>query len=122
MMVAGGATRSETWLQMHAGTMYILRYCSLVSSLCITICIFITDITGVPVSTGVFDNSPVLGCGVLAAVGCGLHDSISDAVIAMVQQRTQIEPSIENKSKYDVVYKVCSRIAVFLINFVMIYL
>ena len=61
---------------------------------------------GIPVATGVFDNSPVLGCGVLAAVGCGLHDSMSDSVAAMVHRNKQIEPSMKNKAKYDIVYKV----------------
>ena len=66
----------------------------------------IPDATGIPVSTGNFDNSPVLGCGVLAAVGCGLHNSINDAITNMVRHQKKIEPSMESKAKYDKVYKV----------------
>ena len=77
------------------------------SSLCLYVShLYLADVTGLPVATGVFDNSPALGCGVLAAVACGMHQSIPDAVAAMVHQETYIEPSMEHKTKYDSVYKV----------------
>lgn len=47
--MAGGATRSALWLQMHA------------------------DVTGLPVTVGETDNAPMLGAAVLAAAGLDLH-------------------------------------------------
>ena len=48
LAIAGGATRSALWLQMHA------------------------DCTGLTVLTGECDNAPLIGSAVLAAVGAGL--------------------------------------------------
>ena len=48
VVIAGGATRSELWLQIHA------------------------DVTGVPHVVTECSDAPALGCAILAAVGAGL--------------------------------------------------
>ena len=53
--VAGGATRSDLWLQMHA------------------------DVTGLPVAIMEFDNAPLLGSALLAGVGAGWFDDESSS-------------------------------------------
>jgi ribulose kinase len=80
--VTGGATRSEFWTQMHS------------------------DVTGLPLVTGEFDNAPVLGAAILAAVGAKLFSSIETAVKSMVHYRRKFEPSLESKKKYDAVFDV----------------
>jgi ribulokinase/ribulose-phosphate 3-epimerase len=79
--MAGGATRSDIWLQMHA------------------------DIVGKPVVVGEFDNSPLLGSAVLAAVGAGIFSSVEAAVAAMVRTSKRVLPNPSKKAKYDRVYK-----------------
>jgi sugar (pentulose or hexulose) kinase len=113
--MAGGATRSDMWLQMHA------------------------DVTQTPVVVGECENAPLLGCGVLAAAAlkhraaaaavvakninitsiegardggmelssCGLllSTSIDECVHDMVRQSNIIEPNRCLAEEYDVVYK-----------------
>ncbi len=130
MAVAGGATRSPLWLQMHA------------------------DVTGLPVVVGEFDNAPLLGAALLAAVGSGSFDHDTDrtggpdgsdgtdstdnsdgtegtqgtdvgglsdsaflrmkvqrAARAMVRERLRVEPDPAAKRAYDSVYAVYQRAA-----------
>lgn len=106
--IAGGATRSPFWLQMHA------------------------DATGLPVLVTEFDNAPLLGAALLAAVGAGLFNQDSTSTSAddretlnnlyedkydairrnvkrgiqsMVKVSRRIEPNPESVEKYRVVYK-----------------
>lgn len=104
MAVAGGATRSPLWLQMHA------------------------DVTGLPVVVGEFDNAPLLGAAMLAAVGAGsfddatddvgaasasvlLHAKVQRAAQAMVRERLRVEPNAAAKRAYDEVFAVYERAA-----------
>jgi ribulose kinase len=61
--IAGGATRSKLWLQMHS------------------------DVTGLPLRVTSSDAC-LLGAAVLASVGAGAHASIKEAVTAMVKVLT----------------------------------
>jgi ribulokinase/ribulose-phosphate 3-epimerase len=84
IVVAGGATRSDMWLQMHA------------------------DVTGKPVVVCEFPDAPLLGCAILASVTAGIHESVEDAVRHMVRQEKRIKPSIEDTNTYDDLYKIYS--------------
>ncbi|KAG7338510.1 FGGY family carbohydrate kinase [Nitzschia inconspicua] len=87
IIIAGGATRSSTWLQMHA------------------------DVTGKPVVVCEFSDAPLLGCAILASVNAGVQTSIEDAVQRMVRQAKRIEPSQEAMKTYDELYKVYSALS-----------
>eukprot|EP01041_Mallomonas_annulata_P012183 gene12183-25579_t len=87
LLVAGGASRSEFWLQMHA------------------------DVTGLTVIVGEFDNAPLLGAAILAAVGGRLFTTVEEAVQAMVRPLRRIEPRPEMKAVYDKVYEVYKTVA-----------
>lgn len=81
VLVAGGATRSTHWLQMHA------------------------DATGLPVVVCECPDGPMLGCAVLAAAAAGLHDGdVHVAVKKMVRVKQRLEPSPAVKLLYDQVY------------------
>jgi ribulose-phosphate 3-epimerase len=81
IILAGGISRSPLWLQMHA------------------------DVTGKPVVVCENTDAPLLGCAILASVGVGIHDSVSDAVSAMVRTSTRIEPDPQASIEYDDLYK-----------------
>ena len=80
IVIAGGATRSSLWLQMHA------------------------DVTGKPVVACENADAPLLGCAVLASVQAGIHDSVQDAVDSMVRIHKRVEPSVEASAKYSELY------------------
>lgn len=75
--IAGGATRSKLWLQMHA------------------------DVTGKPVVVNEFSDAPLLGCAIL---GSPLYSSISDAVMGMVRKQKVVEPNLEASRVYSKLY------------------
>jgi ribulose-phosphate 3-epimerase len=77
IVMAGGATRSPLWLQLHA------------------------DVTGKTVVVCENSDAPLLGSAVLAAVGVGLHGSVPDAVAAMVRVARRIEPDPKASAAYD---------------------
>jgi pentose-5-phosphate-3-epimerase len=110
LLVAGGATRSPLWLQMHS------------------------DATGLPVAVGEVDNAPLLGAAILAAVGAGCFDDahadadllllaanengegdatqlqrmrlllrrrVERAAGAMVRRKLRVEPDPAAKAAYD---------------------
>lgn len=95
--MAGGATRSEFWLQMHA------------------------DVTSSAVTVGQVDNAPLLGSAVLAAVGAGLFrrqgtasaflDEVDSAVEAMVHEARRVNPIPANTAQYARFYSVYSHLA-----------
>lgn len=66
--VCGGATNAELWLQLHA------------------------DILGRPLQVPRVTDGPILGCAILAAVGCGLYRDTHSAVAAMVSFARTIAP------------------------------
>jgi len=81
IIIAGGATRSPLWLQMHA------------------------DVTGLPVVVCENGDAPLLGCAVLASVGIGIHETVDQAVNKMVRQERRVEPNTETSQQYNGVYQ-----------------
>ena len=94
--VAGGSTRSEFWLQMHA------------------------DVTSKTVKVGKIDNAPLLGCAILAAVGAGCYsnekensnflEEVDAAIDSMVHESRRLEPIAENTAQYNRIYSVYSHL------------
>jgi ribulose-phosphate 3-epimerase len=82
IIMAGGVTRSDVWLQMHA------------------------DISGKMVTICENSDAPLLGCAVLASVGVGIHKNVPDAVRAMVRVARSIQPDDSTAETYDEIYKV----------------
>ena len=80
VVIAGGATRSELWLQLHA------------------------DITGRTFLQNENSDGPLLGCAILASVGAGIHGSVDEAVANMVRHERRVEPRPEVKEVYDKLY------------------
>lgn len=80
LVLAGGATNSPLWLQIHADTL------------------------GVPLQLTEVPDAPALGCAILAAYGAGQFPSIDAGVDAMVRVTDTIEPNPENKTAYDAVF------------------
>jgi len=80
IVVAGGATRSEFWLQVHADTL------------------------GLPLQITEETEACALGSGILAAVGSGHFDSIDAACAAMVRVARTVEPDAARHAAYDTVY------------------
>ena len=62
------------------------------------------DITNLPVTVNTFDNAPVLGGAILAAVGCGLFPSTAAAIQAMVHVSKRVLPDSDRAEKYNKVY------------------
>jgi ribulose-phosphate 3-epimerase len=87
IIIAGGSTRSQLWLQMHA------------------------DVTGKHVVVCENPDAPLLGCAVLASVAIGLHQSVEDAVTSMVRQVKRIEPSSSSLIYDELYHKVYKNIA-----------
>lgn len=81
IIVAGGATRSPLWLQMHA------------------------DVTGLPVVVCENGDAPLLGCAILASVGVGIHKDVEGAVNAMVRQARRVDPDKDVASQYAKLYE-----------------
>lgn len=81
IVIAGGATRSPLWLQMHA------------------------DITGKPVVVCENADAPLLGSAILASVGAGIHRSVDDAVKAMVRTSKRVEPDPQKTAIYNQLYE-----------------
>lgn len=81
IILAGGVTNSDVWLQMHA------------------------DVTGKIVTVCENSNAPLLGCAILASVGAGVHPSVPHAVRAMVRTYKQIKPNVTAVRAYDHIYK-----------------
>ena len=78
--VAGGATRSELWLQIHA------------------------DVAGVPFKRTRCADAPALGCAALAAVAAGAHADVPAAVAAMVHDAGVVTPDPEAHAAYAAAY------------------
>ena len=76
IVAAGGATRSDLWMQLHA------------------------DVSGVPVSIPREPEGPVLGAAMLAAVGAGIHPDIGTAAAEMVHVERTIEPDQGRHQEY----------------------
>jgi len=81
VVIAGGATRSPLWLQLHA------------------------DITGKTFLLNENTDGPLLGCAILASVGAGVYGSVDEAVKRMVRRERSIEPRDGIRKTYDKLYK-----------------
>jgi ribulose-phosphate 3-epimerase len=81
IIIAGGATRSPLWLQMHA------------------------DVSGLPVIVCENGDAPLLGCAVLAAVGVGIHKDVENAVKAMVRHARRVAPEVKATQQYAELYE-----------------
>ena len=80
IVVAGGATNSPLWLQIHADTI------------------------GAPLELTEVPDAPALGSAILAARGAGRFDSIEEGAKAMVRTTRTIEPNTANAKRYDAFY------------------
>ena len=81
MAVAGGATQSPLWLQIHA------------------------DVMGTALTLTEVPDAPALGCAILAAYASGHYASIDEAVSAMVRVRSVVEPDLAQHECYQAVYQ-----------------
>jgi len=77
IVVAGGATNSPLWLQIHADTI------------------------GVPLELTEVPDAPALGCAILAAYGTGRFATIEEGCKAMVRRHTIIEPDRRRTQLYE---------------------
>ncbi len=80
IVLAGGATNSPLWLQLHADTL------------------------GIPIEVTEVPDAPGLGCAVLAATASGAYASIDAAAGAMVRAARTIEPDRAVQAQYAEVY------------------
>jgi FGGY-family pentulose kinase len=76
IVAAGGATRSELWMQLHA------------------------DVSDVPISITRETEGPALGAAMLAAVGAGIHPDIPTAAAEMVHVERTIDPDPGRHQQY----------------------
>ena len=81
VVLAGGATRSNLWLQIHA------------------------DISNLPLTLTKVPDAPALGSAILAAVGSGAFSDIGSAARKMVQVDRVIEPNPESHGIYQPFYQ-----------------
>lgn len=74
--MAGGATKSEVWLQMFA------------------------DVIGLPIEMIKTKELGTLGCAMAGAVACGLHKDYKEAAKSMVQVGRTVHPNMERHKIY----------------------
>ena len=77
IVLAGGASNSPLWLQIHADTI------------------------GAPIELTEVADAPALGCAILAAFGAGRFKSIEEGCAAMVRSKSVIEPIAANTRFYE---------------------
>jgi FGGY-family pentulose kinase len=80
IVVAGGATRSDFWLQVHADTL------------------------GVPLQLTEETEACALGSAILAATGAGRFARIEDGCAAMVRIARTIDPDVASHAAYGPIY------------------
>ena len=76
MVAAGGPTKSDFWMQIHA------------------------DVSNVPITLTTVPDAPALGSAILGAVAAGLFPDVPAAADAMVHVRRRIEPDAERHEVY----------------------
>ncbi len=76
MVAAGGPTRSDFWMQIHA------------------------DVSNVPITLTTVPDAPALGSAILGAVAAGLFPDVLIAADAMVHVKRRIEPDAERHQAY----------------------
>ena len=77
IVIAGGATRSRFWLQMHA------------------------DVTNCEVIVTECPDAPALGCAILASVGVGIYQTAEEACGHMVKRLETIKPNKKSTAEYE---------------------
>ncbi len=77
IVLAGGASNSALWLQIHADTI------------------------GAPIELTEVADAPALGCAILAAHGAGRFKTIEDGCAAMVRSKAVIEPDLARTKFYE---------------------
>ncbi len=85
LVIAGGATRSDLWLQIHA------------------------DVSGLPLTLTEVADAPALGSAILAAVGAGAYASIEEAADKMVHVARQVQPDMKAHAAYRPHYEAYKR-------------
>jgi ribulokinase len=85
IVIAGGATRSDLWLQIHA------------------------DVSNVPLTLTRVPDAPALGSAILAAVASGAYATITEAAGRMVAVERRIEPSQQGHDAYRDAYAAYKR-------------
>ena len=81
IVICGGATRSDLWMQIHA------------------------DVSGRPLTVTTVADAPALGAAILAATAVGQFGSIEEAAGAMVRVARRIEPDARAHEAYRPVYE-----------------
>lgn len=81
IVICGGATRSDLWMQIHA------------------------DVCGRPLSVTQVAEAPALGSAILAATAAGYYPSIQEAAAAMVTVVRRIEPDVKASARYRPIYE-----------------
>ena len=76
VVISGGPTKSDLWLQMHA------------------------DVSNVPISVPKESEGPVLGSAIMASVGAGIYPDVQTAADAMVHTERTIAPNPEAHEAY----------------------
>lgn len=76
LVMCGGATRSDLWMQIHA------------------------DVSGLPIQLTEVPDAASLGSAVLAAVGTGQYTSLAEACGQMVHPTRLIEPNLAHTEAY----------------------
>lgn len=77
IVLAGGASNSPLWLQIHADTI------------------------GAPIELTEVADAPALGCAILAAYGAGKYKTIEEGCAVMVRSKSVIEPIPANTRFYE---------------------
>jgi sugar (pentulose or hexulose) kinase len=76
IMVSGGPTKSDLWMQMHS------------------------DVSNMPIAMTKVSEGPVLGSAMLAAVGAGIYPDIQSAAEGMVHTDRVVEPDHARHEEY----------------------
>jgi ribulokinase len=85
LVIAGGATRSDLWLQIHA------------------------DVSGRPLTLTDVADAPALGAAILAACGAGAFATVEEAASEMVHVARRIEPDLRAHAAYQEPYEAYKR-------------
>ncbi len=85
LVIAGGVTNSDLWLQIHA------------------------DVSGLPLTVTRVADAPALGSAILAATAAGAYGNITEASEAMVHVERRVEPNLRNHESYRPFYEAYRR-------------
>lgn len=85
LVIAGGVTNSDLWMQIHA------------------------DVSGLPLTVTRVADAPALGSAILAATASGAFSSITEASEAMVHVERRIEPDMSAHAAYRPFYEAYRR-------------